>query len=176
VLSIERAHAAVIACFAGPQALDALPSQAGTLRFPVAPDELLLIAPPSLAADIERRAGEHFAAAEPSALVLDQSDGWCTFTLRGEESDTLFAQLSTVPLPARRQAFLQGAVAGGSAKMIVLERCIHVLVPSSLRHHVAARIQDVCRGRAVAADDEIAFATDPETPPFDAGDATPAMR
>jgi sarcosine oxidase gamma subunit len=147
VLSIERAHAAVIACFAGPQALDALPAQPGTHNCRVAPDELLLVAPLAMAGDTERRATEHLAAAEPDALVVDQSDGWCVFTLRGDEADNVFAQLSTVPLPAHRPAFLQGAFAGGSAKFMACDGYIDVFVPSTLRHHVASRLQDVCRGR-----------------------------
>jgi len=148
VLSIERAHAAVVACFASPQALDTLPVQPGTHRCRVAPDELLLVAAtPELAGVTERRATEHFAAAEPDALVIDQSDGWCAFTLRGDEADNVFAQLSTVPLPARRPAFLQGAVAGGSAKIMACDGYIELFVPSTLRHHVASRLQDVCRGR-----------------------------
>lgn len=176
MLSIERAHAAVVACFASPHVLDTLSVQPGTHRCRVAPDELLLVAPPALVGDTERRATEHFAAAEPDALVIDQSDGWCAFTLRGDEADTIFAQLSTVPLPVRRPAFLQGAVAGGSAKIMVLEGCIHLLVPSTLRHHLAARLQDVCRGRAVVAAAEIAFVSDPATPPFEYGAAIPALR
>jgi sarcosine oxidase gamma subunit len=147
VLDIECAHAAVVACFASPQALDTLPVQPGTHQCRVAPDELLLVAPPALAGDTERRVTEHFAAAEPDALVIDQSDGWCVFTLRGDEADYVFAQLSTVPLPARRPAFLQGAVAGGSAKIMVRDGYIELFVPSTLRHHVASRLQDVCRGR-----------------------------
>jgi len=176
VLSIERARAAVIACFAGRQALDALPAQPGTHRCRVADDELLLVAPPALLGDTERRAAEHFAAADPAALVLDQSDGWSVFTIRGDEADTVFAQLSTVPLPARRPAFMQGAVAGGSAKIMALEGCIHVFAPSTLRHHVSARLNDACRGRAVIPAAEIAFVSDPATPPFQDGAAPPAPR
>ena len=176
MLSIERTHAAVVACFASPQALDTLPGQSGTHQCRVASDELLLIAPPALLGETERSTAEHFATAEPTALVLDQSDGWSAFTLRGDEADSVFARLSTVPLPARRPAFVQGAVAGGSAKIIVLEGCMHVFVPSTLRHHLAARLQDVCGGRPVIPAAEIAFVSDPATPPFQASAATPARR
>lgn len=175
VLSIERAHAAVIACLASPPALDALDAPPEAYRCRVAPDELLLVAPPAAAGETERRAAAQLAGAEPSALVVDQSDGWCAFTLRGDEAATAFAQLSTVPLPAARPAFLQGAVAGGSAKIIALDGYLHLLVPSTLRHHVADRLRDVGGGRADIAVDEAAFATDPATPPFthDAASAAP---
>jgi len=147
VLSIERAHAAIVACCASPEALDTLPTHPETHTCRVAPDELLLVTPPALLEDTERRAAAHFAVADPAALVLDQSDGWSAFTLRGDEADAVFARLSAVPLPARRPAFVQGAVAGGSAKIIALDDCIHLLVPSTLRHHLAARLQDACASR-----------------------------
>ncbi len=174
MLSIERTHAAVVACCASPQALDTLPAHPGTHQCRVTPDELLLVAPPALLRDTERRTTEHFAAADPTALVLDQSDGWSVFTLRGDEADSVFARLSTVPLPARRPAFVQGAVAGGSAKILLFDGVIHVLVPSTLRHHVAARLQDVCGGWPAIPAAEIAFASDPATPPFHASAAIPA--
>ena len=148
MLSIELSRFTVVACFAGPQALDALPVQPEAHRCRVAPDELLLVAAtPELAGVTERRAIEHFAGAGNDALVVDQSDGWCVFTLRGDEAENVFAQLSTVPLPARRPAFLQGAVAGGSAKIMACDGYIELFVLSTLRHHVASRLQDVCRGR-----------------------------
>jgi hypothetical protein len=176
VLSIERAHAAVVACFASPQALDTLPAYPDTHRCRVAPDELLLVTPPALLEDTERRAAAHFAAADPAALVLDQSDGWSAFTLRGDEADSVFARLSTVPLPAQRPAFLQGAVAGGGAKIIALDACLHLFVPSTLRHHLAARLGDVCGDPQVIPAAEIAFVNEPATPPFQDSAATPALR
>lgn len=113
---IERTHTAVVACHASPAALDALLAVPGTFECRVAPDELLLVAPPWMLAECERRAAEHFASVEPTALVVDQSDGWSGFSLRGDEAPAVFAQLSAIPLPVRRPAFVQGAVAGGSAK------------------------------------------------------------
>jgi hypothetical protein len=171
VLSIERTHVAVVACYASPQALDSLPAVPGTHECRVAPDERLLVAPPTLLAETERRATEHFAIVEPTALVLDQSDGWSAFTIRGDEAHSIFAQLSAVPLPIGRPAFLQGAVAGGSAKILLLDGVIHVLVPSTLRHHLATRLHDLCGGRAVVPATEVAFVSDQAI-----GAATPALR
>ena len=176
MLSIERTHAAVVACYASPKALDSLPAIPGTRDCRIAPDEVLLIAPPAHLAESERRAAEHLAATEPSALVLDQSDGWSVFTLRGDEARSVFAQLSAVPLPMGRQAFLQGAVAGGSAKILVLDDVIHVLVPSTLCHHVAARLKDVCVGRAMVPDAEIAFVSYAPSPSYQDGAIAPALR
>lgn len=176
MLSIERTHAAVVACCASPPALDTLPPIPGTHACRVAPDELLLVAPPSLLAEIEPRVAGHFATAEPTALVLDQTDGWSVFSLRGDEARSVFAQLSTVPLPTGPTAFVQGAVAGGSAKILVVDGIIHLLVPSTLRHHVAARLNDVCVGRSVVPTTEIAFVSEWATASFNRGAATPALR
>jgi hypothetical protein len=176
VLNIDRTHTAVVACYASSQALDSLPpALPGTHECRVARDELLLVAPPTLLAETERWAAEHFASVEPSALVLDQSDGWSAFTLRGDEAPSVFAQLSELPLPMGRQAFIQGAVAGGSAKILLNDDMIHVLVPSTLRHNLADRLRDVCGGRAVVPDTEIAFVSDSATPSYRDRATTPAL-
>jgi hypothetical protein len=163
VLSVERTHATVVACHASAAALDSLPAMPNAYSCRVAPDELWLIAPPALLADTERYAAEYCARTEPTALVLDQSDGWSTFTLRGDGALAIFAQLSALPLPATRPAFLQGAVAGGAAKILLVNEAVHVLVPATLRHHVAARLRDVCGSRAVVPVGEIAFTSDQTT-------------
>jgi len=177
VLDITRTNATVVACYADPQALDSLPVvPPGTHGCRVAPDELLLVAPPTERAETERWAADHFASADPSAMVLDQSDGWSAFTLRGDEAPSVFAQLSDVPLPLSRRAFLQGAVAGGSAKVLILDDAIHVLVPSTLRDNLAGRLRDVCGGRAIVPDTEVVVAGDSATAQYQGGAATPALR
>lgn len=157
MLSIERTHVAVVTCCAAPPALDALAVAPEAHNCRVAPDEVLVVAPPSRVAETARRAAERLAATDPTALVLDQSDGWSAFTLRGDEATSVFAQLSVLPLPSARPAFVQGAVAGGSAKVVLLNDAIHVLVPSTLRDHVASRLNDVCAGRVSVPDTETAF-------------------
>ncbi|MEP7344370.1 MAG: hypothetical protein ABI877_03845 [Gemmatimonadaceae bacterium] len=176
MLSIERTRTAVVACYATPQALDALPVLPGTYDCRVAPDEMLLVAPPLHLAETERRAAEHFAVFDPTALVLDQSDGWSAFSLRGDEGLSIFAQLSAVPLPRERPAFLQGAVAEGAAKILLFDGVIHLLVPSTLRHHLANRLNDVCVGRASVPDHEVGFVCDSNASSYDIGAATPALR
>jgi hypothetical protein len=141
----------------------------------VAPDELWLIAPPELLADTERCAAEHFSRADPTALVLDQSDGWTTFTLRGDEGRWIFAQLSTIPLPSARPAFVQGAVAGAAAKVLLLDGVVHVLVPLTLRQHLTARLHDVC-GIVFISSAETPFLGDETTLTSPIRLSTPALR
>ncbi len=176
MLSLERTHASVVSCWANPGALDALAILSGTHKCRVAPDEVLLLTPPALVADVQRHAAAFLATVEPSALILDQSDGWAMFTLRGDEADHVFAQLSVVPPPSQRPAFVQGAVAGGSAKMLFLEGCIHVLVPSTLHHHLAARLRDVCGDLVTIPATETPFVVEPAVTLHQDGAATPALR
>ena len=147
---------------------------------------------PARLAETERRAAEHFAAVDPTALVLDQTDGWSVFSLRGDDARSVFAQLTTVPLPLGPTAFVQGAFAGGSAKILLVDGVIHVFVPSTLRHHVAGRLDDVCRAQnAIASKHEFhptydesaavratekAFGSDAPTTSFNRGAATPSLR
>lgn len=175
VLSIQRTHAAVVACHASAAALDSLPALPNAYACRVAPDELWLIAPPALLAETVQRAAEHCASTEATALVLDQSDGWTAFTLRGDEAISVLAQLSALPFPATRLAWVQGAVAGGAAKILLLDGVVHVLVPSTLRHHVAARLHDVCGTRASVPSSEIPFPGGQSTS-SPAPTATPALR
>lgn len=144
MLEIQRCHAAIVECHAGASALDALPAQPAVERCRVAPDELLLVAPPAMLDDVLRRAAAHLAGAEPAALVLDQSDGWAIFTLRGDDAMAPLARLSVIAFPTTRPAFVQGAVAGGSAKLLLLSGAVHLLVPFPLRDHLKRRLRDVC--------------------------------
>ena len=54
------------------------------------------------------------------------------------------------PFPERRPAFLQGAVAGGSAKLLMLPGVVLLLVPFALRDHVERRLREVCAATPVA--------------------------
>ena len=175
MLSVERTHAAVIACYASGATLDALPAPPNAYACRVAPDELWLIAPLELLADTERRATEYCARTEPTALVLDQSDGWTAFTLRGDEALSVLAQLSALPFPAARPAWMQGAVAGGAAKILLLDGEVHVLVPLTLRHHLAARLRDVCGSLTSIPVSEIAFTGDPRMPTSSSRAVPPAQ-
>ncbi|MGH7710541.1 MAG: hypothetical protein ACREOG_04625 [Gemmatimonadaceae bacterium] len=173
--NIQRTHAAVVACHASRAALDSLPALPNAYACRVAPDELWLVAPPELLADTERCAAEHFSRTDPTALVLDQSDGWTTFTLRGSEGLWVFAQLSAIPVPSERPAFVQGAVAGGGAKVLLLDGAVHVLVPSTLRHHLTARLRDVS-GIVFVSSAETSFLGDETTLTSPMRLSTPALR
>jgi hypothetical protein len=161
VLDIARTHAAIIACHASEEALDSLPAGPDVHACRVAEDELLLIAPPALGAATHERAAAHLARADASALVLDQSDGWAAFSLRGSGALRVLAQLSVISFPASRPAFVQGAVAGGPAKILLVAGAVHVFVPFTLRHYVEGRLRDVCGNLARITATEVPFWNEP---------------
>jgi len=173
MLSIERTRAAIIECHAGALALDSVPPLAQMHPCRVAPDELLLIAPPWMADDLLRRATAHLASAEAGTLVIDQSDAWAVFTLRGDDALRPLRQLSANPFPDYRPAFVQGAIAGGAAKVLLLPKSTHILVPYVLRDHLAQRLRDVCGPAVLMSSVEVPFSGDSPAPTNHHMPATP---
>lgn len=163
MLDIQRSYAAIIACHASAAALDSMPARSRVHPCRVAADELLLLAPPSLGEEVLRQATAHVTGAERGTLVLDQSDGWVIFSLRGDDAMRPLRQLSVIPFPDTRPAFVQGAVAGGAAKVLLLADVVHLLVPFALRQHVERRLRDVCGASARIATRETPF--DDASPP-----------
>ena len=162
MLEIGRFYAGVVECHASPRTLDALTAPAGVHACRVAPDELLLLAAPSRTDELLRRATAQLVVADPGALVVDQSDGWAVFrlpgSLPGDEGMLALGQLALFAMPARRPSFVQGAVAGGAAKLLLLPGFVLLLVPYALRDHVARRLRDVCAGLSFQlADEEVPF-------------------
>ena len=155
MLEIGRFHAGLVECHASAAALDALDARGlppGVHACRVAADELLLLASPSRTDELVRRATATLAVAEPGSLVVDQSDGWTVFGLPGEEGMLALRQLALFPFPERRPAFVQGAVAGGAAKLLMLPGVVLLLVPFALRDHVERRLREVCAATAVRLD------------------------
>lgn len=158
---VARFHAGLVECHGSAAALDALSVPAGVQALRVAPDELLLLAPPERTEELLRRATAHLAVVEPGAMALDQSDGWAIFGLPGHLPDDpgllALRHLALMPLPERRPAFVQGAVAGGPAKLLLLPTSVLLLVPYALRDHLERRLRDVSGGALRVAAAEVAW-------------------
>ena len=163
---IHRTHACVIACYAGAAALHVLSrdawwrGRAHPCR--VAPDELLLITAPPLGVEVESRARQYFDIHEPSALVVDQTDGFAAWTLDGETATRMLRHLSVNHFPDSRPAFVQGVVAGAPAKVLLVDGAAHVLVPSPLRDYVASRLRDVAGPFEATAEIPLAMGHSPQ--------------
>jgi hypothetical protein len=145
VLELLRPRACVVICAASPAAVDScadVAGIAGALAARVADDEVMLVAPPSSAAEVLAAANDRAAAVDDDALVLDVTDGWATWTLRGDQAARAFSHLSRLGLPDR--GWVQGEVAGVAARVAVTDSGIHVFVPSMVGDHVHAVIARRC--------------------------------
>ena len=143
MVELVPVEAAVVRCFGVPDVLDAMPSMTDAFPCRVAPDEVLLLAAPSDQAQLLARVEAYFAA-DPAALVIQQPDGWSIWTIEGPGIARAWARLTSIELPETRPAFLQGEVAGVPAKALVLTGAIHIMVASSLGHHLRDRVLTAC--------------------------------
>lgn len=152
MLEVAPLDPSVIACLSTSDHLDRLPQVEGFRRCRISPGEVYFVGRGS-----GRRAGveeirERLLPLDPDALVVDLSDGWTGWSLRGGAAEEVFARLSVLALPDERPAFLQGAVAQVPAKVLLDEGKMLLLVPAPVEHHLRERI------RTAGADLEVAFA------------------
>lgn len=143
MLEIVPSEAVIVACHGQPAALDGLPDALG-LVLRIAPDEAWLVAPRTRRAGLLRSAALWLESADPTGLVVDQTDGWAVYLLRGDGVEEVFGRLSVVPVAAQRPAFIQGALSGVPGKAVVTDDALYLMVPSPVGHHLEARIGDTC--------------------------------
>jgi hypothetical protein len=140
VLELRPLLTSVVACLARAEALNRLRVDAA-FPFHVAADELLLLSAPGNADAV---ASSAWAQLGDDALVVDQTDAFAGWTLRGDEALEAFCRLSTLSLGDERPITRQGLVAHVPAKILVANGSVHLLVPSTLSHHLSQRMRDVC--------------------------------
>ena len=105
----EVTGAAKIRLFGPKDALDRVTTPDGVEVGRVAPDELLWLADPGRAEELEAEGKRQLAGAGQRALVVDNSDGWTMFSIVGDGRAAALARLSSLRLPDR--GFRQGKVA-----------------------------------------------------------------
>jgi hypothetical protein len=154
VLEVSPVRAAVVTVVADAVAVDAVASAAGDAALRVAPDEAMLIGDASEAGPLERLALDSSARLDPDALVLETSDGWSAWSLRGDAVLEAFARLSRIPPPPSgaeqgEVAGVQGEVAEVPAKVLFREGELLFLVPAMWREHVRDRILSACESLGV---------------------------
>jgi hypothetical protein len=130
----------VVGCLASQVALDGL-VVASCVTFRVAPDELLLLSGPD---EVEAVVALASAQLGEEALVLDQSDAFAGWMLCGDDVDEAFCRLSAIAPPNVKPSMHQGLVAHLPAKFVTTSGALHLLVPSTLSHHLRQRIRDAC--------------------------------
>lgn len=127
----------VVAVLASEPACDRVSDLPGACR--VSPAEVMLLGDVSI--EVLERA---VRAEDPDAVLLDVSDGWALVPLEGPNAREAFARLSELALPA--EGFVQGAVAGVGARVLILRDAIDLLVPAMFEAHVRTRVEADCRG------------------------------
>jgi hypothetical protein len=140
---------AVVLCSADPAALDALVTPghgARTLR--TARDEALFVCPAELAHDVAREVKDRIAALDGDALVIDVSDGWAAWSLRGDDAGHAFSYLSALDL-STDEGFVQGDVARVGAKVFVEDSGVTIVVPAYWREHLRRRAIEDARATEV---------------------------
>ena len=142
MLEVLRTRACVVMCAASAEAVDSCAGLAGAFALRVADDEVMLVAPPSSAEELLGAASDRAAAVDEDALVLDVTDGWTAWTLRGDAAGRAFTYLSRLAVPDRGWA--QGEVAGVAARVAVTGAGVHVFVPSAVGDHVRSVIARRC--------------------------------
>jgi sarcosine oxidase gamma subunit len=142
VLELIATDAAIIACHAPGGALDGVGAPAGAVALRIAPDELWLVGPLEARDGLALAARSALGAAAP--LVVDQSDGWTVWTVRGDRHSTVLDRLMLAPVPARRPVFVQGAITGVPGKVLAVLGAVHLFVPAPVGHHLRDRILAAC--------------------------------
>jgi hypothetical protein len=146
VLELRPRDVGVITCVGDPASVDAVGDVPGTMACRVAPDEAMLLSAPDAASEAGTEAARRATVADPDAIVLDATDGWAAWTLRGDGVDVAFARLSAVPL---RLGFSQGDVAHVPVKIVVSDNALTLLVPIMWRMYLRERILARCAGLQV---------------------------
>ncbi len=142
MLDLIPTRATVVSYLASRVALDRLGGGDTHTILRVASDEAWLVSSREARAETVA-AGERLLIYEQTALVIDQTDGWGVWTLRGE-TDEAFARISANPLPNARPAFLQGFVAHVPAKVIATQTALHIFVPAPVSHYLRERVLAAC--------------------------------
>ena len=153
----EVAGAAKIRLFGPKDALDRVTTPDGVEAGRVAPDELLWLADPGRAEELEAEGKRQLAGAGQRALVVDNSDGWTMFSIVGDGRAAALARLSSLRLPDR--GFRQGKVAEVPGKVFARPGRIDLLCTSDVRWFVHGRLLHAC------ADLGLAEGTPPATAP-----------
>jgi hypothetical protein len=123
---------------AAPAALDAAAWPAGTLVLRLAPDDVLV-----LQADLDDRRIA-VAVDDPEAIVEDDA-GFAAVVLEEPGASALLPHVVEWPLPARRPALAQGALAGLPARLWCEDERIVVLVPAPFAADLEERLREVRR-------------------------------
>jgi hypothetical protein len=151
VPELRRLALGLTVCAADASSLDALvPPGHGARPVRTAPDELLLVTAPEVADSVAREVRDRIAALDVDALVLDASDGWEAWSLRGDDASPAFGYLSALDAPPPGGA-VQGDVARVGAIVLGEDDGLTILVAAYHSDHVRERALHDARATEVPA-------------------------
>jgi hypothetical protein len=141
VLEFVPCEAVIVACHGQPGALDELPNGLGmVLR--IAPDEAWVVGTRSRRGALLRSATLWLAAADPTGVAVDQTDGWALYSGPAPAALAVLPRISVARLPSQRPALVQGALSGVPGKVVLTEEHVYLFVPSPVGHHLEARLRE----------------------------------
>lgn len=141
MLEVVLSEVAIVACLATRAALDGLSREFGVV-LRIAPDEAWLLGARAERSRLMASAASWLGGADSGGLVVDQTDGWTVWAVRGSAAIELFGRLSVAPVPAGRPALVQGALAGVPGKALFANETLYLMVPAPVGHHLEARIRE----------------------------------
>jgi hypothetical protein len=164
VLELAPTRASVIACHASAEAADTLMSDdalgdADVRACRIAPDEVMLIGAPERAEELLEAVVRTALAVDPDSVVLDATDGWAVWTVRGEDAHRALGYLSAIEL--RDEGFVQGDVAHVPAKVVAPPDRLGILVPAMWGEHLRERILADCSPLGIRESSETVLWTAP---------------
>jgi hypothetical protein len=127
-VTLSSSRFGVVGAFASADALDAVQPPVGARACRTASDEIAFVCPAAATGDVLDAIAPQVARGDSDGFVLDLSDGWTSFTLRGE-IERAFSYLSELQLP-NPGAFVQGDVLRVPVRLLAGEGYIDLLVPS----------------------------------------------
>lgn len=138
---LRRVRPSVVAVHARSPLLDAL-TPADAIVHRVASDEVMVIGAAADTATLMSTL-ERAVADDRRAVVLDDSDGWAAFEIRGPDARLAFSRLSPLALPDA--GTVQGDVVRLPARVAASGDEVVVLVPAGYGAWLERKIRERCR-------------------------------
>jgi len=118
----------VVGGFASAHALDAVQAPTDVRACRIASDEMAFVCPPGATLGVLDAVAEQIARGDRDGFALDLSDGWASFSLRGDV-ERAFSYLSELRLPAPG-GFVQGDVLRVPVRVLTGDGRLDLLVAS----------------------------------------------
>jgi hypothetical protein len=126
-VTLSSSRFGVVGGFASALALDAVQAPAGTRGCRIASDEMAFVCHPNAVAEVLDAIAPQIARGDSDGFALDLSDGWASFSLRGDVART-FSYLSELQLPGAG-GFVQGDVLRVPVRVLTGADQIDLFVP-----------------------------------------------